>query len=143
MVTQLPVKELIVGSNPTRGARIKLASESRKLARPGRSAAQGGEAVSWTSVFCKCRFEPKIFWREDFLEGMSSDCAASSSNEASITAGRALARYLPAGWRVVTKHQDEGTKRNPWHPLLHSCIQTAHSFPANGSNGKKGAACPR
>ncbi len=33
------------------------------------------------------------------------------------TAGRALARYLPAGWRVVTKHQDEGTKRNTWHPL--------------------------
>jgi len=33
------------------------------------------------------------------------------------TAGRALARYLPAGWRVVTKHQDEGTVRNPWHPL--------------------------
>ena len=72
MVTQLPVKELIVGSNPTRGARIKLASESRKLARAARSAAQGGEAVSWTSLFCNQvqeiqsrRFlEGRIFWRE-------------------------------------------------------------------------------
>src|SRR3989344_1745514 len=96
MVTQLPVKELIVGSNPTRGARIKLASESRKLARGGRSAAQGGEAVSWTSLFCKCRFEPKIFWREDFLEGMSSDCAASSSNEASFTHARMGSSQCPA-----------------------------------------------
>src|SRR3990167_11374040 len=72
MVTQLPVKELVVGSNPTRGARIKLASESRKLARAARSAAQGGEAVSRTSLFCKCRFKnskAEDFWREDFLEG--------------------------------------------------------------------------
>ena len=53
-------------------ARINLASESRKWERAARSAAQGGEAVSWTFLFCKCRFEKfkaEDFWREDFLEG--------------------------------------------------------------------------
>ena len=58
-----------LGSSPSPAARINLASESRKLERAARSAAQGGEAVSWTFLFCKYRFEPKIFWRVGFSGG--------------------------------------------------------------------------
>ena len=53
-------------------ARIKLTSDSRKLARAARSADQGMAGISRTSLFCKCRFKnskAEDFWREDFLEG--------------------------------------------------------------------------
>ena len=58
-----------LGSSPSPATRIKLASESRKFARAARSAAQGEGAVSWTFLFCRCRFknsEAEDFWREDF-----------------------------------------------------------------------------
>ena len=47
-------------------ARIKLASDSANVARAARSAAQGGGEVSWTFLFCICRFrnsKAEDFWR--------------------------------------------------------------------------------
>jgi hypothetical protein len=41
--------------------------------RATQSVAHCFAGISSTFLFRKVRFEPKIFWREDFLEGRSSD----------------------------------------------------------------------
>src|SRR3989344_5319474 len=55
---------------------------------------------------------------------------------APILPGEPYRDTLPAGWRVVIQHLSEGTIRNPWHPLLYSCISTAHSFEPTAQMGR-------
>src|SRR3989338_8884029 len=70
------------------GASSKLRSVLEKFFCATRSGAHCFSGGSSTFLFCKVRFEPKIFWRDDFLEGRSSFFATSSSNEASFIRSR-------------------------------------------------------
>ena len=56
--------------------------------RAERSSAQGFKGLPTASRFFRVRFEPKIFWREIFLEGRSFVFAISSSVTASFIHSR-------------------------------------------------------
>src|SRR3989344_1620349 len=63
------------------GASSKLRSVLEKFFCATRSVAHCFTGDSSTFLFRKVRFEPKIFWRDDFLEGRSSFFAISRSEE--------------------------------------------------------------
>src|SRR3989344_4238516 len=82
------VKQIKPYSSPGAGARKKLKSLLEKFFCATQSVAHCFTGDSSTFLFRKIRFEPKIFWREDFLEGRSSPFAISSSVEASFIHSR-------------------------------------------------------
>ena len=74
MVERPPVKRMVAGSSPARGATIKLPLLLEKFLRATQSVAHCFEGISLTFLLRKNRFKnskPKIFWRDDFLEGRS------------------------------------------------------------------------
>src|SRR3989339_1257452 len=73
-----------MGSIPILGSAIKVRSFLGKFWRAEQSSAQGFKAFPTASRFFRVRFEPKIFWREIFLEGRSFVLAISSSIKASF-----------------------------------------------------------
>src|SRR3989344_4442089 len=80
------------GSSPSSGTRQETRSVSDcglgRAPAPAAPARGGWRAPRGAGGGWRVRFEPKIFWREDFLEGRSLDCAASSNNEASFSHAR-------------------------------------------------------
>ena len=76
------------GSIPFDGSAIKPTSFWAKFSRAERSSAHRFKGWANASRFFRVRFEPKIFWREIFLEGRSFVLAISSSIKASFTHSR-------------------------------------------------------
>src|SRR3990167_3200159 len=76
------------GSIPVTRSAIKKNDFSGKFWRAELRSAQGFTAFPTASRFFRVRFEPKIFWREIFLEGRSFVFAISSSIKASFIHSR-------------------------------------------------------
>src|SRR3989344_5253223 len=72
------------GWRPPSGTRKETKSVSPWFSFPAIKENHGISGTPRASRAWRVRFEPNIFWREDFLEGKSLDFAISSSTEASF-----------------------------------------------------------